>query len=511
MEEQGTVNGFTFYFEQGTLINGRYYGYKVAAWNNGTRHPSNPTMNPGGEGTNSSVVGGRPISKPGAPTGLIVYEEYDGKLTLRWTAPVNQGGEGVTIDGYVLYRGMTSDNLFFYKTIADPLAVEYNDTGLTNGLMYFYRIAAYNNGSRTPIPPELNPGGEGSQSNLCGGMPITIPTAPRNFRVTSLDGGILLEWDDPTYTGGVGFPLTGYVIYRGLSEGTCVFLTVIGDINSWVDTISLTHGVTYYYKIAAYNNGSRTAAPGGEGPNATEIPHATPTLFIEFTLLDPALSPITGAEVYLKDLSGIYEYTNYSISGGKVGFGGLNNSVNYRLYVRNQGYYVLNITNGYSIDTTQFYLTRNIICNLTNVIITMKDLTGFIVANAFLRLQDPTLGTTFEGTTNTTGQVVFYQIYNASWNVYIEFSTGANNYKFIINTTSIYQIQTALYLANINLVANLTTVTIYCTDTGTLPPYDMLYNANLTLVSPTTGNIITWFYTNLQAMQKCKSLLMNTT
>ncbi|MHA1393499.1 MAG: fibronectin type III domain-containing protein [Promethearchaeota archaeon] len=505
--EVNTVGGSTFTFTDSGLTNGYYYNYKVAAWNNGSRNPSPPALNPGGEGANSTSVNARPITVPDAPENLQVtvpdapenlqvFEEFDGMLWLKWDPPSFTGGVGVTIDGYVLYRGFSSDNLNVYKIFTNPSITEYNDTGLTNGLYYYYAIAAYNNGSRNPSPPELNPGGEGAQSNVVGGLPITVPTAPLNFQATSLDGKVLLQWDDPSYTGGI--PLTGYVIYRGTSPSSLTFLKTIGDVNQWYDDGSvqpLVHGLTYYYKIAAYNNGSRTAAPGGEGENSTETPHATPTLYLDITILDAAGNPLEGAVIRIQDIGGTYDSSNISITGGKVGLGGLNNSNNYKILITKNNYVIYNVSN-YVINTNLFVLSKTFLCNLTNVVITLNDLTDNLVIGAYLELNDPSLGNTFSGYTNDSGQIEFREIYNGSWNVLIKYTTGGNNYEFTINDTDVWNLQTALELYTPTLYANLTTIYINATDPAVHYPWDALYNANITLVDSSNGQNITWFLTN---------------
>lgn len=481
------------------LTNGDGYKFKVAAYNNGTWNndptPPDPDLNPGGEGLNTTAVHAIPITVPTAPQNLEVFQEYDQKLWLKWDAPADNGGE--SIDGYVLYRGNDPGNLQVHKIWYDPAIREFNDTtGVSNGLMYFYEVAAFNNGSRSPLDPDHNPGGEGPRSNTAGGMPCTVPDAPTNFRATSLDGRVLLEWDAPSGTGGI--PLTGYVVYRGTSAGALTKLAEIGTSTQWYDDgsqLALSHGETYYYKIAAFNNGSVDAFPGGEGANATETPHATPTLYLEFTVLNATAGIWEGVEVSLNDLSGTYSGVNTTIADGTAGFGGLNNSNPYEIILRKNGYVVYNMST-YSIDTTSFTLSETLICNLTNVEFTLKDLTDNIVTDAYLELSDSGLGTTFSGTTDANGQIQFNEIYNATWDLLIKFTTGGNSYEFTVNDTDTYTLATNLEFVQLDIIANLTTVSINATDPAVMWPYDALFNANLTLIDVTSGSNITWFLTN---------------
>ena len=124
-------------------MNGQSYVYEVAA------------VNSVGEGAKSNSVSLTPrtLSAPGAPSGLTAAHSggpKSGRIDLAWQAPADDGGSAVT--GYKVYRGTSSGSLVAVATLGNVLS--WQDTGRTQGVTYYYKVAA------------LNALGEGAQSNL---------------------------------------------------------------------------------------------------------------------------------------------------------------------------------------------------------------------------------------------------------------------------------------------------------------------------------------------------------
>src|SRR5262249_6057979 len=98
----------------------------------------------------ASPIAGTP---PDAPTGLTATAG-NGKITLSWAAPANNGG--VSITSYRVYRGTTSGSETLLTTggcSGFGAVLSCTDTGLANGQTYFYKVTA------------VNAIGEGAQSN----------------------------------------------------------------------------------------------------------------------------------------------------------------------------------------------------------------------------------------------------------------------------------------------------------------------------------------------------------
>jgi|GEM_PF-1515455 len=109
------------------LTNGVTYDYVVSA------------SNDIGWGPNSSSASLIPQGAPSTPIGLIATPSND-RVSLNWTAPANDGGS--LIIGYKVYRSISETGT--YSLIASPSGLIYNDTGLTNGQTYWYKVSAVN-------------------------------------------------------------------------------------------------------------------------------------------------------------------------------------------------------------------------------------------------------------------------------------------------------------------------------------------------------------------------------
>lgn len=109
-------------------VAGRHYGYLV--WDGSAGTPTSPTA-------------------PGSPPSLTATAGT-GSVTLGWEAPGSDGGSPVT--GYKVYRGTSSGGETWLATLGN--VTSYNDTGLTNGTTYYYRVGASNAAGEGKPSPE---------------------------------------------------------------------------------------------------------------------------------------------------------------------------------------------------------------------------------------------------------------------------------------------------------------------------------------------------------------------
>ncbi len=133
-----------------------------------------------------------------------------------------------------------------------------------------------------------------------------LPTEPQLVRATSGDGHVRLDWRAPLDEGDE--PLTGYRIYRGLSEdAVSAYQTVDIFTISYVDE-SVTNGQTYYYAVQALSdlgdgvlspvvNATPMGAPGAPLNLAAEPGDGQVTLSWEAPE-DDGGSPIEGYFLY---------------------------------------------------------------------------------------------------------------------------------------------------------------------------------------------------------------------
>ncbi|OGS49976.1 MAG: hypothetical protein A3K65_07400 [Euryarchaeota archaeon RBG_16_68_12] len=258
------------------LTSGQAYYYKVAA------------RNAIGNGPVSNEATATPITFPGAPQGLVAVGA-DRQVTLTWSPPVDDGGSPVT--NYVVYRGFAPGGEAFLVRLGNVLT--HTDTGLTNGLTYYYTVSAE------------NAAGEGPNSTEGSATPWAVPSEPRNLNAVAGSAQVTLTWTAPATDG--GSPVTNYRVYRGTSPGGETLLTEIGNVLTYVDS-GLTNGRTYYYRVSA-----RSAF--GEGPLSSEVQGTPATLpgppaslvaiagvrQIALSWLPPAGdggSPVTGYRIY---------------------------------------------------------------------------------------------------------------------------------------------------------------------------------------------------------------------
>jgi hypothetical protein len=94
-------------------------------------------VNAAGEGPRSNEKNTIAGTSPSMPTGLTA-SGGNAQVILRWSAPTSGG----TPTQYNIYRSASRTGT--YTLIASPTTTEYEDTGLTNGHNYWYKINAQN-------------------------------------------------------------------------------------------------------------------------------------------------------------------------------------------------------------------------------------------------------------------------------------------------------------------------------------------------------------------------------
>jgi Fibronectin type III domain len=159
---------------------------------------------------------------------------------LSWTTPSN-GGSAIT--GYNIYRGTSpsSEGTTPYAS-ATATANAYDDSLVTNGTRYYYKVSA------------VNGVGESAQSNEASATPtaLSVPSAPQKLTATRASRrGVQLSWSAPASSGSSA--ITNYRIYRSTSAGGETLLITVGNVTSYSDT-GTKRGVRYYYKATAVNS-----------------------------------------------------------------------------------------------------------------------------------------------------------------------------------------------------------------------------------------------------------------
>ena len=90
---------------------------------------------------------------PGAPT-IGTPTVGNRSVTVRWTAPSSNGGSPIT--AYRIYRSTTSGAEVLLTTVNNGSATSYQNTGLSNGTTYYYKVAAVNAAGTGPQSGETS-------------------------------------------------------------------------------------------------------------------------------------------------------------------------------------------------------------------------------------------------------------------------------------------------------------------------------------------------------------------
>ena len=164
-----------------------------------------------------------PPPPPPTPTGLTATAG-NAQVTLNWTASAGAMS-------YNVKRSTASGGP--YTTIASGVTgTSCTNTGLTNGITYYYVVTA------------LNTAGESPNSSEVIAQPNGPPTAPTSLTATAGNGQVSLSW--AASAGAVS-----YNVKRATLSGG-PYTTVVSGLGttSYTDT-GIANGTTYYYVASA--------------------------------------------------------------------------------------------------------------------------------------------------------------------------------------------------------------------------------------------------------------------
>lgn len=217
------------------LTNGTKYFYRIAALINGV------------VGEKSAEVSETPAA-PMVPAGPVNLTATPGdkQVALAWS-PLNGASS------YNVYRGTASNGQATNPVMTGLTAPTFTNTGLNNGTMYYFKVAAVMNGATT------------QKSNEASAKPEAppLPGIPTGLTATPGDKQIVLAWTAVTGA-------TSYNIYRGTtSNGQAAAAVGTSATPSFTNT-GLTNGTKYFYKVAAVN----AVGTGNKSAEASATPTA---------------------------------------------------------------------------------------------------------------------------------------------------------------------------------------------------------------------------------------------
>ncbi len=240
LEEVHTLKGTLQSYNDMDVVVGTTYYYAVAA------------VTSAGVGPLSTAVSAMPYGLPSAPENLVATPG-DGKVELTWEPPLDDGHSKVL--GYVILR---EPDLEIFML---PVVTSFVDNEIVNGVTYNYSLAA------------LNIVGPGEFANVTGIMPAAVPDKVVLGEHVATKKTITLEWSAPEDDG--GSPLTGYIIYRGLTEGELEHYKEVDPATTNFTDDDVKPGKTYWYTVVAKNDlgdGEPVAAFKVKVPKEEESP-----------------------------------------------------------------------------------------------------------------------------------------------------------------------------------------------------------------------------------------------
>lgn len=202
------------------LTNDTTYYYTLAA------------RNAGGESAPSAEVAATPVGPPGSPTDLEATAG-NGRISLRWR-PVP------TAERYRVMRSTTPSGP--YTAISHPAEAEFLDTGVSNGVAYYYVVRATNEGGKGGYSPEVH------------ATPVTVPAVPAGLAAVPGNGSVALTWQ-------IVPDASSYAVYRAPGPEGPFAVIATPSTPSAIDG-QVTNGTTCVYAVSARNAGGESARSG---------------------------------------------------------------------------------------------------------------------------------------------------------------------------------------------------------------------------------------------------------
>ena len=244
------------------LTNDQFYDFRVRAVNSA-----------GASGASGSQSATPTSTEPDAPQRLR-STPGNGQVTLRWTAPANDGGEPIT---HYEYEQDFSGNWISTGSAAPSTTV----TGLNNGQTYTFRVRAVNDQGAGDVvalqatpSPSTSGGGGGSGGSGGGTEAVRPPSPPSDLRATAGDQAVELSWRRPADDGGARIARYEYRQQDG--DGPVGPWQIIGaDPPPTTHRVTgLMNGTSYTFQVRAVN--SREASLPSEPASATPGPELAP-------------------------------------------------------------------------------------------------------------------------------------------------------------------------------------------------------------------------------------------
>jgi hypothetical protein len=176
------------------------------------------------------------VGAPPAPASLSAAPG-SGSASLSWPA-----AQGAT--SYAVFRSTTSGGS--YAQIAATASTSYGDSGLSNGVTYYYVVQAINQFGNGGISPQAE------------ATPQPGPAAPTGVTAIAGRRQVTVSWDAVTGA-------ASYKLKRSTTNGGPYTVVASGITGTSLTNSGLTAGLTYYFVVSAVNSA------GIEGSNSVQV------------------------------------------------------------------------------------------------------------------------------------------------------------------------------------------------------------------------------------------------
>ncbi|WP_338688270.1 sulfatase-like hydrolase/transferase [Haloferula helveola] len=201
-----------------------------------------------------------PPPAPETPTGLVATSG-DTEVALDWDDNSQYG-----FANFIVRRSTSPGGPYVDVPGATPSESEFTDTGLTNGVTYYYVVAAENTEDDVS-----------SDSTEASATPMAFvpdpPQVPTGLTANAGNDLVTLNWDDNTQPGFLEFR-----IKRGTGPGGPYSQIGTSGNSGFADDTAI-NGNTYYYVVTAVNIDAVESAPSDEA-SATPSVSASPPNFL---------------------------------------------------------------------------------------------------------------------------------------------------------------------------------------------------------------------------------------
>jgi hypothetical protein len=209
---------------------------------------------------------------------------YDLKIgtvngTVLVSGNVPENYESAEVKGVHVYRGTDPEGLSLFYTLKVYTNTAkfflYQDTSVSNGITYFYSVAAFNGL------------GEGERSEVLNATTRGAPPAPQGLSASVTCTYVRLAWSPPPSDG--GSPILHYSVFRGLRGGEPALMANVTGLS--YDDPSVTFGDSFYsYEVCAVNE-------HGLGKRSMSVFASLPLPVVSGRLTGADGGPVSGATV----------------------------------------------------------------------------------------------------------------------------------------------------------------------------------------------------------------------